>query len=1179
MKRKKLIIIALTVTIAVLATMFFFLKPFVVVGESMFPVFSSNERLVAETLSKYFLKIKRGETIVFREPHERKEIFVKRVIGLPGETVRLTDSSVTIISPDGIEEVFGEGTLIGGRKNGDPMEMKLGPEDYFVMGDNREKSTDSRHFGTVQPADIVGRPILRGFAAKIIFSLLTLGEKTPSEAEGAYTIGSSLRFNDDDSAYLSKTFSSAGTSIGKTATFSFWVKRANLGTEQFLINWAGASADGLRFTATDTLYGYAGNTTHTYQTNAKFRDPTAWFHIVFIVDSTQATAADRVRLYINGTQQTFSDTAYTSMSQNADVNVLDNVTHAIGKQVNAAGSYIDGYISDFYAIDGQALGPSYFGVTDGNGYWRPKAYTGTYGTNGFYLPFNDGTNTTTLGYDRSGNGNNWTLNNLATTDQVTDTPTNNYATLSSIDSAGTLSDGNLTRSGTNQLARSTWFLTSGKWYWEYTSNTTVSVSGPSITRAECPLSNPTGTGNGYGYLNTGEKTDFGTNYSYGSSFTNGDILGVAFDADTRTIWFSKNGIWQNGATAAEIAAGTTANAAFTGFASVPWSPSATSNTATANATLNFGQRPFAYTPPTGFKSLNTANLPEPTIVQPNKYFDAVVYTGTGAAQSIGLAGSSFVSGSTTVISFTSSGTWTVPAGVNAVEYLVVAGGGGGAIAGGGAGGMRTGTLAVTPGSSLTVTVGAGGAARANGSNSVFGSITSIGGGAGSDSGTGNTGGSGGGGGYTSGSGGAGTSGQGNNGGNGSANSGGGGGGAGAVGANAPSASQGGNGGNGLASSISGVSVTYAGGGGGSGSSTGSSGGTGGGGAGSPTTGTAGTPNTGGGGGGGEAAGSGAAAAGGSGIVIIKYTPIQTIKFQPDLVWLKDRTSANAHGLFDSVRTATKYISSNSTAAETTDTNSLTAFLTNGFSIGTTGLFNTSGNSYISWNWKKSAISGVDIVSYTGNGTNRTIAHGLGVAPKLQIVKDRDGATGFYTWHADLTSAGYALALGSTDAQFATTVWNSTAPTSANFSISSDTGVNANGNNHIAYLFAEIPGFSRIGKYTGNGSADGPFVWTGFKPKFIIWKRANLTGSWSIHDTARSPRNPANLGLWSESSNAESTYDAFDLLANGFKVRAAGAGTNASGDTHIYAAFAEAPFKYSSASESSSGAAFFLGMSF
>lgn len=1212
MKRKKIIIIALTITIAVLAAMFFFLKPFIVVGESMFPAFSADERLVAETLSKHFLKIKRGETIVFREPHKREEIFVKRVIGLPGETVRLTDNSVTIISSDGAEETFGEGTTVGGKRNGDSMEMKLGPEDYFAMGDNRQKSTDSRHFGTVQPPDIIGRPILRGFPAKILFSLLALGEKTPIEAEGAYAIGSSLRFNDDDSAYLSRTPATAGNR--KTWTYSLWLKRGSMGSINYILSSFSNSRTAIRFNATNSLLFTFESGLYDVETSALFRDPSAYLHLVVAFDTTQATASNRVKFYINGSQVTsLSQVNYPAQNYEGDFN--NNVIQKIGADGTTT---FDGLMSEINFIDGQALTPSSFGVTDGNGYWRPKAYTGTYGGNGFYLPFNDGTNTTTLGYDRSGNGNNYTLTNLATTDQMTDTPTNNYATWNPLDSSPTATtlvfkDGNLVvdRNTAGQDAyrntRATMAVPStGKWYWEVSptsftsSNATLASFGLGTVGAILE-SGPGISSTIIWYVRIGSSPtsqiyNGTTAVSNPTAYAQGDILQVAYDADSGKLWFGKNNSWINssGGTTGNPSGGT--NQSLTVTSGTTYFPFLGLYTSGGSIvwTGTFGQKTFSYTPPTGFKTLNTANLPEPTIVQPNKYFDAAVYAGTGAAQSIGLAGSSFVSGSTTVISFTSSGTWTAPAGVNSVEYLVVAGGGGGQSGtGGGAGGFRTATgFPVTSGTNYTVTVGAGGAAGIKGNDSVFSTITSVGGGGGNVE----AGGGSGGGGQRSSDLGArtgkpGTVGQGNNGGDGMADNengsgGGGGGGAGAVGGNG-SGQIGGNGGVGTASSISGSSVTYAGGGGGGGG-TGGSGGSGGGGAGGTNSATAGTANTGGGGGGWRRTDSNTSGGepGGSGIVIIRYTPIQTIKFQPDLVWLKDRTSANAHGLFDSVRTATKYLSSNSTAAETTDTNSLTAFLTNGFSIGTTGLFNTSGNSYVSWNWKKSAISGFDIVSYTGNGSNRTIAHALGVAPEYIVVKKRGaggaGAYGWYQWHIGLTSAVYSILFDTAAESNTATLWNSTAPTSSVFSVGTSNGSNENGQDYIAYLFAEVPGFSRFDKYTGNGSADGPFVWTGFKPKFVMIKRTDLTGGWLVYDTARQTFNVNDNILQPADTAAEVNPggNAIDVLSNGFKSRSTGTSANASGGTYIYAAFAEIPFKYSTAADSAaSGSVFFLGMSF
>ncbi|KKU54035.1 MAG: hypothetical protein UX77_C0034G0003, partial [Parcubacteria group bacterium GW2011_GWA1_47_11] len=571
------------------------------------------------------------------------------------------------------------------------------------------------------------------------------------------------------------------------------------------------------------------------------------------------------------------------------------------------------------------------------------------------------------------------------------------------------------------------------------------------------------------------------------------------------------------------------------------------------------------------------------IAVPKNYFDAITYQGSGVARTV--ATSLFIATST------GTTTWMVPVGVTSVDYLVVAGGGGGGSSlggGGGSGGVRTGTLSVTAGTSYTVTVGGGGTAGTganvnggNGGDSVFSTITSTGGGGGGNlNNSGNSGGSGGGAGRA-GSGstaGTGTAGQGNDGGTngGFSLSGGGGGGAGAVGSNSPSSNVGGAGGNGVASSITGSSVTYGGGGGGGTDTNGTpgAGGSGGGGAGTATQGaTAGTANTGGGGGGGGGTGGTyAGGAGGSGIVIVSYTPNDdTIGFTPDLVWIKDRTSALMHNIFDSVRSVYAYWSSNSSAAETGGFGqTLTAFLSNGFSLGTNSLFNTSGNNYISWLWKESTTSKVDVVTYTGTGAAQTVAHSLGVAPDFMIVKRRDGTGSPAVYHSSNTSAPATdyLLLDSTAATADDdTYWNDTAPTASVFSVKSATAVNTSGATYVAYLFASTTGFSSFGTYTGNGSADGPFVYTGFKPRYVMIKWTNTAGGdWNIIDTARSSYNPVSLRLFSSSNSADASDSPpyIDVLSNGFKLRASTNGFNGSGNSYIYAAFAEIPFKYSSA---------------
>lgn len=263
-----------------------------------------------------------------------------------------------------------------------------------------------------------------------------------------------------------------------------------------------------------------------------------------------------------------------------------------------------------------------------------------------------------------------------------------------------------------------------------------------------------------------------------------------------------------------------------------------------------------------------------------------------------------------------------------------------------------------------------------------------------------------------------------------------------------------------------------------------SGGGGGGGGGTPGAGgNGGNAGLYGGGGGGAGANSGDVGAGGAGsqgIIVITYTPSQSqsvtgLNFQPDLVWLKDRTSANNHGLFDASRTATKYLSANNTNSEITDASSLTSFLSNGFSLGGSSTFNNNSNSYIAWNWKKSSTSGFDIVTWAGNASPQNLSHSLGTTPAMIIVKNRNTATNneWYVYHKNLNSPPETsrIQLNQTSAVFVgTSVWNSTAPTNTVFTAGSD--VSEIGSNYVAYLFSEVESFSKIGSYIGNGSAEG-----------------------------------------------------------------------------------------------------------
>ena len=298
--------------------------------------------------------------------------------------------------------------------------------------------------------------------------------------------------------------------------------------------------------------------------------------------------------------------------------------------------------------------------------------------------------------------------------------------------------------------------------------------------------------------------------------------------------------------------------------------------------------------------------------------------------------------------------------------------------------------------------------------------------------------------------------------------------------------------------------------------------------------------------------------------------ISSFNFSPDLVWIKNRGTTTNHAIYDTTRGAQAQLSSNTTGDEVTSSTGLTSFDANGFTIGTSTLVNTSGTQYVAWAWDESIKSGLDIVSYTGSGANRTISHNLGVSPKMVIVKARTTAgadQGWPVWHTSIANTTY-LTLSTTSATAAgTDYWNSTSPTASVFSLGTNAAVNANNDTYIAYCFAEIEGYSKFGSYTGNGSTDGPFLWCGFRPRFLIYKRIDSAATWAMEDSARQLSNPVNLQLY-PSQNVSESADAnggWDFLSNGIKCRcASSSAVNASGGTYIFAAFAESPFKYARA---------------
>ena len=777
----------------------------------------------------------------------------------------------------------------------------------------------------------------------VIGTPLLLGE----EATG-YQISRSVRLRSSASAYFNRTPASAGNRT--TWTWSGWVKRGALNSAQYVFSagTSGSSFATIGFTSSNTLtvWSYIGGNIYELVTTQVFRDPSAWYHIAVAFDTTQATSSNRIKVYVNGSQVTsFGTISYPSL--NLDTLVNSATTHTIS-QISGFGNHVDGYLTEVNFIDGQALTPSSFGETDTiTGVWKPKRYAGTYGTNGFYLNFSDNSAATAaaIGKDSSGNGNNWTPNNIsvtagATYDSMLDTPTpyadggngrGNYCVLNplKVSNAAPVSDGNLRFLGVSASFVESIYGTigvtgSGKYYFEVTGAYLVGFNNSDVNAARDQTTGRVTYHGSSGFISVGATT---VQSGLATAYNNTDVVGVALNLDAGTIAFYKNNT-QLGTNVSISSAST-------------WWPFI-QNTTTYYSQVNFGQRPFAYTPPTGFKALNTQNLPDATIKKGADYFDVTTYTGDG------------------------SSTRAVP-----------------------------------------------------------------------------------------------------------------------------------------------------------------------------------------------------------------------LSIAPDLLWLKNRTAANDHILIDTVRGGTapaKTLFSNLTNAEFTTTGAFNNYgyvdSLSGSTLNvvkgtqTSSYTNYLNSAYVGWQWKESASAGFDIVTWTGDGTSsRNINHSLGVAPKMIISKSRTlgaGDAGYWdVYHASL-AAQNTLFLHTTGAAVsAPTIWPS-APTSTYFTVGSGSGVNVSGSTMVAYLFAEVAGFSKFGSYTGNGSADGPFVYLGFRPKFVMIKCYDNAGlSWFILDESRNTYNVADARLFPDQSTAETTGQTnADILSNGFKVRTSGTSTNGSGYNYIYAAFAENPFKNS-----------------
>ena len=300
--------------------------------------------------------------------------------------------------------------------------------------------------------------------------------------------------------------------------------------------------------------------------------------------------------------------------------------------------------------------------------------------------------------------------------------------------------------------------------------------------------------------------------------------------------------------------------------------------------------------------------------------------------------------------------------------------------------------------------------------------------------------------------------------------------------------------------------------------------------------------------------------------------------QPDVVWIKNRNSTQNHYLYDSTRGANVQLLPADSAGETTVADRMQAFQTDGFQVGSSSEVNYNSYTYVGWQWKATAgttasngngsitstvqantTAGFSIVKWTGTGSAATIGHGLGVTPQMIIVKNLDKSSQWAVYHYKVGNTKY-LALNDADAEATYSgYWNDTSPTTTVFSVGSDGDVSGgNGEEVISYCFAPIKGYSKIGNYKGNGNADGPFVYTGFKPAFII-KKGTGSGDWHISDNKQNSFNAFDNALRPNVTNGTETGNTLDFLSNGFKIRNTGGSWNGNGSTYIYMAFAQNPF--------------------
>lgn len=976
----------------------------------------------------------------------------------------------------------------------------------------------------------------------------TLSEYNNSRLNGntpdiiGYKIPYSIQCNSSNSTHFTRVLGTPSSLT--TFTLSCWIKRSSFfqspavsimgdgpsiarynssigfasGDDNFTINFGNGSS---------TTYGY-------YTTNIEFRDPSSWYNLVISVDSTQTTPSNRVLLFVNGVQQTLNIGIQLSLNQTLGTFVSGTL------QIFSYGSlptnYHDGYGAEYYYIDGQYLNANSFGEFDGSGVWVSKKYQGSYGNNGFYLNFSNASN---LGYDFSGNGNTWTSVNFTPNSQCCDSPTNNYPTLNPLNatSTGTLSAGALKSTGIRPATIP--IPNTGKFYFECLLNNTTSASnsgGIAIYDNTCVFGYVLGssdTGNLYCHLPpSGTIGPWPSSYNHGNyllnyAFPAGTLFQAAVDATSGYVWLGFNNQWFDSAGGLTGNPSSGTNPTFTNWTTLTASgqlffSSFASGSVSVN--VNFGQLPFTYTPPTGFGKLCSNNMPIPVVKSPKYDFGIATWTGNGTSQSfnvnfkpdlVWIKSRSNATSHCLVDSVRGVGHYytidlnseTTDGGTTVISSLTgftsnsptyVSVSGNNFISTGSGCGITSNTPILTGDFSIQFVQ-----QNQSDSNGVLGDTFQIG--------------------FST-----------------------------SLGTGAAPYVQ---------NSTSFYYLSYNGVG---------------------TSQTISLIN-------GRTVLATATATVSNGDVFVFNRIGSTISIvQNGTTIITNGSAPTSNGYLVVAEGGTPNITITFGSLQWTVSGSaVTSFTNTGFNIGSNSLVNNNGSTYIGWCWKAgdaaivnnngsitSMVSannknGFSIVSYTGNGgTPATVGHGLNTAPAFMIIKDRGAANNPVVYHQAIGAAN-AMFLNRGDASAALSgAFNSTSPTSTVFAIGSGSGADTNSTlpgrpgPFIAYCWTPIDGFSSFGSYTSNASSNGPFVYTGFRPRWILLKNSTTGSSdWEIFDTSRIPVNGSYAYLTADQSAAEKTGTTrFDILSNGFKVRiASSTDINNSSDTIIYAAFAENPF--------------------